>query len=294
MVFDWVRRTLVPWDVPSVPEFSLEKFAQPVLESFPARDGTSIPMFVRRPRGCGPKEGTGAPCPVLVVFHGGPESQALPGFSASWELFSNAGYVVVEPNVRGSDGYGRAWLDADNGPKRLAVITDIEDCARHLRAAWTRDGKAPRIGVMGWSYGGYSTLYAMTRFAGAFDAGVALVGMADLRTFLLNTAPYRRKLRITEYGDPEKDAEALRQLSPITYVDQVRDPLLIIQGANDPRVPAGEAIQMYDAMKKRGLGAELILFPDEGHGASKRSNRVLELGHALRFFAAHLGAAPSR
>jgi len=142
--------------------------------------------------------------------------------------------------------------------------------------------------VMGYSYGGYSTLMAMTRFAGSFDAGVALVGISNLLTFLKNTAPYRRHLRISEYGDPEKDADVLTKLSPITYIDQVKGPLMIIQGATDPRVPAGEAIQMYEALKKKGLDAELILFANEGHGSIDRANQVLEIGHTLQFFKKHL------
>ncbi|MBI3542661.1 MAG: S9 family peptidase [Deltaproteobacteria bacterium] len=298
-VLDWSTRRLTQWVVPSVPEAELSAFVGPKLEYYPARDRTKIPMFVRRPKGCSApdekgKMSAGKLCPVVVHFHGGPESQTLPGFSATWQLFNDQGFVVVEPNVRGSDGYGRAWLDSDNGPKRLDVVTDIEDCATYVKTAWAVNGVAPRIGVMGWSYGGYSTLYAMTRFAGAYDAGVALVGMGSLKTFLKNTAPYRRKLRAAEYGDPEKDAEALDKLSPLSYLDKVKDPLLIIQGANDPRVPAGEAIQIFEAMRKRELAAELIIFGDEGHGASKRENKVFELGHALRFFEKHLAGAAAK
>jgi dipeptidyl aminopeptidase/acylaminoacyl peptidase len=149
---------------------------------------------------------------------------------------------------------------------------------------------APKIGITGASYGGYSTLVGMTMFAGAYDAGVASVGMSNLATFLNNTAAYRRSLRITEYGDPVRDADALRRLSPITYIDQVRAPLLIIQGANDPRVPVSEALQMQAALDRRRAGSELILFGDEGHGSQKRDNRVAEVGHTLRFFREHLAA----
>jgi dipeptidyl aminopeptidase/acylaminoacyl peptidase len=140
------------------------------------------------------------------------------------------------------------------------------------------------VGIYGGSYGGYSVLMGMTKFAGAYDAGVDVVGISDLRTFLRNTAPYRRILRISEYGDPERDADALAQLSPMTYVDRVKAPLYIMQGASDPRVPAGEAIQIHDALEKRGVPCELAIFPDEGHGAQKRENRVLMLGHAIEFF----------
>jgi dipeptidyl aminopeptidase/acylaminoacyl peptidase len=127
-------------------------------------------------------------------------------------------------------------------------------------------------------------------FAGAYDAGVANVGMSNLTTFLNNTAAYRRQLRITEYGDPAKDGDALRRLSPITYIDRVRAPLLIIQGANDPRVPVSEALQMKAALDRRRTESQLILFGDEGHGSQKRDNRVQETGHTLSFLLEHLSA----
>lgn len=284
-VLDWQTQKLTQWVTPSTPEIDASKFAVPTLESYPARDGTTIPMFVRRPEAC---TKAADPCPVVVHFHGGPEGQSVAGFSTYGQIFVDAGFIWVEPNVRGSDGYGKKWLEADDGPKRLAVITDIEDAAKHVRTAFAVSGKAPKVGVMGGSYGGYSTLVAMTKFAGAFDAGVANVGMSNLLTFLLNTAPYRRALRISEYGDPEKDREALLQLSPITHIDKVNAPLLLIQGASDPRVPVGEAIQMHDALQKKGATTKMIVFPDEGHGTQKRENKVLEIGHTLDWFEVHL------
>ena len=130
------------------------------------------------------------------------------------------------------------------------------------------------------------------RFAGAYDAGVDVVGISDLRTFLRNTAPYRRILRISEYGDPDKDADALAKLSPMTYVDRVKAPLLIMQGASDPRVPAGEAVQIHESIAARGVPCTLMIFPDEGHGAQKRENRVLMLGNAISFLKEHLQRVP--
>jgi dipeptidyl aminopeptidase/acylaminoacyl peptidase len=204
------------------------------------------------------------------------------------QLFVDAGFVFVEPNVRGSDGFGKSWLKADDGAKRVAIISDIEDAARWARQAFASGGKTPKLGIYGGSYGGYSVLMGMTLFAGAYDAGVDVVGISDLRTFLRNTAPYRRILRISEYGDPDRDAAVLAKLSPLTYIDRVRAPLLILQGATDPRVPAGEAIQIHEAIQARGVPSELMIFPDEGHGAQKRENRVLMVGHAVAFFEKHL------
>jgi dipeptidyl aminopeptidase/acylaminoacyl peptidase len=285
-VYDWETKKLTQWVIPSAPEVKISNFADQTLEFYTARDGTKIPMLVRRPEKCG------APCPVVVNFHGGPESQSRPGFSTWAQMFVDAGFIYIEPNVRGSDGYGKEWLHADDGRKRLQVITDIEDAALFIRKNWKANGKEPKVGVMGGSYGGYSTLYAMTKFAGAYDSGVANVGMSNLVTFLQNTAPYRRILRITEYGDPEKDRDALVELSPTTHLSRVKGPLLIIQGVSDPRVPAGEAVQMYEAMKSKGLNSQLILFGDEGHGSVKRENQVLQIGHTLAFFKRTLTDTP--
>jgi dipeptidyl aminopeptidase/acylaminoacyl peptidase len=282
-VFDWKTNKLIQWIKPSLPEVDVKKFTKSVLEYYPARDGEQIPMLVTRPSECANKA-----CPVIVSFHGGPEGQSRPGFNRAAQLFAMSGFIYVEPNVRGSDGYGKEWFHADDGPKRLQVITDIEDAATFIKNTWVKNGQAGKIGVMGGSYGGYSTLMAMTRFAGSYDAGVAIVGMSDLRTFLANTAPYRRILRASEYGDLEKDHDALTELSPVTYLDRIKDPLMIIQGVSDPRVPAGEAIQIKNALDAKGLSSPLILFADEGHGSVKRDNKVLELGHTLLFFQQHL------
>ena len=287
-VYDWQKGTLTRWVVPSTPEVDTSTWVVATLDYYPARDGTKIPVFVRRPATCDP-----APCPVVVQFHGGPEGQATPGFSPTAQLWVDAGFVFIEPNVRGSEGYGKKWLDADNGPKRLDVITDIEDAATWARKAFAVNGKAPKVGVMGGSYGGYSTLMAMTRFAGAYDAGVSIVGISSLVTFLQNTAPYRRILRSSEYGDLEKDHDALVKLSATTYIDRMKDPLLIIAGATDPRVPVGEGIQMYEAAKKKGIPTGLIIFPDEGHGAQKRDNRVLQTGNALLWMEKYLKGPPA-
>jgi dipeptidyl aminopeptidase/acylaminoacyl peptidase len=282
-VLDWKSGKLTQWQLPSAPEVDLDRFVRASLESYPARDGTKIPMFVRRPPQCADRN-----CPVVVTFHGGPEGQAQPGFSPYAQMFVDAGFVLVEPNVRGSDGYGKRWFHADDGPKRMDIITDIEDCSRFIRKAWAKNGSPPRLAIVGGSYGGYSSLIGMTMFAGAYDVGVAVVGPSNLVTFLANTAPYRRALRANEYGDPVKDKDALVKLSPITYIDRVKAPLLLIQGANDPRVPAGETIQMHDALEARGLQSPLIIFGDEGHGSAKRGNQVLQIGHTLLFLRDHL------
>ena len=283
LVYDWQTRALTSWRTPMTPEVDVTTFAQVSLESYPARDGTQIPMLVHRPAKCATEL-----CPVVVKFHGGPESQTVAGFSGSAQLYVDAGFVLVQPNVRGSSGYGKAWLHADDAARRKDVITDIEDAARHIRSAWAKGGVAPKIGVVGGSYGGYSTLMAMTYFAGAYDVGVSEVGISDLVTFIRNTAPYRRILRISEYGDPDKIEAVMRELSPITHVDKVAAPLLVIQGVNDPRVPVGESLQIHKALEAKGVPGGLILFADEGHGTVKRSNQVLAIGHTIAFLERYL------
>ena len=246
-VYEWKTRELVRWHTPSAPEVDtthLRRLRPGVLPR-PRRDPDPHvrppPRGLRHGRDPVPRGGQLPRRPRGPVAsrasRPSPSSTSTPGSSTS------------SPTCAAATGYGKAWLHADDGPKRLDVITDIEDAATYIRANWGRNGVAPKIGVAGGSYGGYSALMAMSRFAGAYDAGVSVVGMSNLLTFLENTAPYRRALRITEYGDPEKDRDALIALSPSTYVDQVKAPLLIIQGANDPRVPVGEAIQIHDQLK---------------------------------------------
>lgn len=281
-VYDWKTHQMRKWTRPSIPEVRVDNLPLPKLEYYPARDGTKIPMFVSRPKACETKV-----CPVIVDFHGGPEAQSVPWFRALNKLFFDRNIILVEPNVRGSRGYGRTWMDADNGPKRLNVLSDIEDIALFIKKNWAKNGDVPKIAAMGGSYGGYSTFAAMTIYAGAFDIGIPIVGMSDLVSFLQNTAPYRRKLRESEYGFLDKDMEALEKLSPINYLEKLEGPLLIIHGANDPRVPAGEAIQFMRKMQEKELEGELLLFPDEGHGVRKRKNRAIYFAYILDFLDKH-------
>jgi dipeptidyl aminopeptidase/acylaminoacyl peptidase len=289
-VYDWRTKKLTQWVLPSTPEIDTSQFTAAKLETYTTRDGTKIPIFVYRSPQCEntPQNPLAKPCPVIVHFHGGPEGQSVPGFNRYAQLFVNTGFIFAEPNVRGSEGYGKTWLNADNGRDRLKVITDIEDASIYIRKNWQVNGLTPKIGIVGGSYGGYSALIGMSKFAGSYDAGVSNVGISNLITFLNNTAPYRRILRISEYGDPVKDRDALIELSPVTYSDRIKAPLLIIQGANDPRVPVGEALQIQKILEQKKIPSQLVIFPDEGHGSSKRSNQVLEIGYTLDFFKKHL------
>ncbi|MBL7544738.1 MAG: S9 family peptidase [Bdellovibrionaceae bacterium] len=280
---DLNSRKYTQWTKTNAPEVQTNTFVVASLEYYKAKDGTAIPMFVRRPEKC--KKSL---CPVVVQFHGGPESQAYAGFNPLGQIFTENGFIYVEPNVRGSTGYGRAWMQSDNGPKRKDVVTDIQDAALWIKQNWAVGGVAPKVGIFGGSYGGYSTLMGMTYFAGAYEAGVSVVGISNLVSFLQNTAPYRRHVRETEYGFLNKDMASLTELSPITHIQNVRAPLMLIQGANDPRVPVGEAVQIQKALEKNKRQSELIIFPDEGHGSAKKENKILEWGYILEFFKKHL------
>ncbi len=285
-VYDWTTQRLVQWRAPETPELDARTLAKPALESFTARDGVAIPMFVRRPARC---VHAATPCPVVVEFHDGPGDHARPTFSPYAQAFTDAGFIYVQPDVRGSAGHGTSWLHADDGANRLDVLTDIEDCAKYLRRAWTIDGVAPRLGVVGRGpYGGYSALIAMTLYAGAYDAAVAQDGITSLATFLAHAGADRRADLIAEYGDPVKDKVALAKLSPLSYADRIAAPLLVLANPRDPRVPVGEALQFHGALARRRLDGGMLVVSGDRRGASTRADRVLALGHTLAFLERHL------
>ena len=214
-------------------------------------------------------------------------------------MFVDAGFVYVEPNVRGSDGYGKAWLHADDGPKRLAVITDIEDAARWARSRFAVAGKAPKVGIFGGSYGGYSVLMGMTMFAGAYDAGVDIVGISDLRTFLRNTAPYRRILRISLSTETPiaRRGRACRE----ALADDVRRPhqgsAAHHAGGQRPARPGRRGhTDPRCALERRGAACSLMIFPDEGarRAEARRRDRVLMLGGAIRVLPRSTSGTPRK
>jgi len=197
------------------------------------------------------------------------------------------GYIVAAPNVRGSTGYGKRYAHLDDVALR-------EDSVRDLGAvnAWLRgrpDVAPERIAVYGGSYGGYMVLAALTLQPELWAAGCDVVGIANFRTFLERTAPYRRALREAEYGALARDGELLDRLSPIHRVDRIRAPLFVIHGANDPRVPVSEAEQIVAALRARQQRVEYLRFDNEGHGVTRRENRIRAYGDLVRFFDEVLG-----
>lgn len=251
---------------------------EPTTHRVPAPDGERIPCFLYRPSG----QATGA---AVVHIHGGPESQAVRGFTPVVQGLVAAGHTVLVPNVRGSTGYGRRWYSADDVGLRLNSVSDLAALHRWLPELGVDPSRAA---LWGGSYGGYMVLAGLAFQPELWAAGVDIVGISSLVTFLENTSPYRRAQREREYGSLERDRELLASLSPLSRIDEIRAPLFVIHGANDPRVPLAEAEQLVAGLQARGVPCELLVFPDEGHGLAKRSNRLNAYPLALEFLATHL------
>ncbi|MFB1479607.1 alpha/beta hydrolase family protein [Corallococcus sp. RDP092CA] len=224
-------------------------------------------------------------CPVLAFYSTGcPE----PAYHWRPEFFLRAGFIYAEPAVRGT-ACGEAWARADNGPLRVAAATDLEAASRCLRQRFTRDGEVPQVGIFGWSYGGNQTLVGMTRFAGSYDAGFALAAKTDLASFLSRLSPELRRAKAVEYGDPERDAERLRAISPITWVDRVEAPIALKLGARDPKVSLSDADVFVRALQARGQDASLMIVPEHAHLTERPEEIAFEHAHLLQFFTARFG-----
>ncbi|WP_301146183.1 alpha/beta hydrolase family protein [Mycobacterium simiae] len=241
-----------------------EVFAEP--QTITARDGLDLNAWLYRPM-C-PDGAAGA----VVFLHGGPEGQARPGYNDIFSRLVTDGFLVLAPNVRGSGGFGRSFLHADDKEKRFAAIDDVADCVRFLLDNGLAD--PGRIACAGWSYGGYLTQAALTFHPGLFAAGVSICGMSDLTTFYRNTEPWIADSAYPEYGHPVGDRELLEQLSPLRRVESLVAPLLVVHGAHDTNVPVSESEQIVDALRRAGRDVRYLLFADDGHEIVKRENRA--------------------
>jgi dipeptidyl aminopeptidase/acylaminoacyl peptidase len=247
---------------------------------FPSRDGTSIPALMYRPSGPGPH-------PVLLYIHGGPEDQARPLYNALQQCLLASGIGLLAPNVRGSTGYGRAWqmrIYRDWGG------IDLEDFAG--AAAWLRsvDWVDPaRIAVFGGSYGGFAALSCVSRLPELWAAGVSVCGPTNLESLARSMPPSWIKVVRQMFGDPDTDAEELRRRSPVTYADQITAPLLVVQGANDPRVPKAESDQIVERVRARGVEVSYLVFDDEGHAFTNRNNDITANTMVVEFLVMQLG-----
>jgi dipeptidyl aminopeptidase/acylaminoacyl peptidase len=286
--YDLRRGAVTRWTESEMGGLDPARFVAPTLVEFPSFDGLKIPAFYHRPEGEGP-------FPVAILIHGGPEGQAKPRFSPLVKiLVADMRIAVIEPNVRGSDGYGKTFLSLDNGFKREDSVKDIGALLDWIAGQKELDAK--RVAVMGGSYGGYMVLASLVHFGDRIRAAVEQVGISNFVTFLENTAEYRRDLRRVEYGDERDPAmrKHLMAISPLSHVDKIRTALLVAQGANDPRVPASEGDQIVAAVRKAGRDVWYMLAPDEGHGFDKKENVDTFTLLAILFLEKHLGTQPAR
>ncbi|MFS2318337.1 alpha/beta fold hydrolase [Maricaulis sp. D1M11] len=269
---------LTRWTMSEVGGLNAETFVEPELISYESFDGLDVPAFVYRPDAEGPH-------PVIISIHGGPEGQYRPGFSSTYQYWLNElGAAVIAPNVRGSSGYGREYVMMDNVFQREDSVRDIGALLDWIETQPDLDSE--RVVVFGGSYGGYMVLASMVHYSDRLAGGVNIVGISDFRTFLENTAGYRRDLRRAEYGD-ERDPDVaafFEEISPARQAAQITAPLFIIQGLNDPRVPASEAEQILAAVREAGGDPWYLLANDEGHGFRKKSNRDFQREAETLFF----------
>jgi dipeptidyl aminopeptidase/acylaminoacyl peptidase len=226
------------------------------------------------------------PGAYVISFHGGPEGQELPAFRSDYQALLLAGIGVFAPNVRGSSGFGKKFVNLDNGPLRVNAVKDIKACVDYLVNNHIADPK--RIGITGGSYGGYMTMAGLTEYPDSFAAGADLFGIVNFKTFFEHTEPWMASISTVEYGDPKTQGEMLDQLSPIYKLDRITAPTMVLHGANDTNVPVIEAEQIVSTLKKRGVPVEYVLFPDEGHGWRKVSNRIRSTVEITQFFSKYL------
>ena len=237
-------------------------------------DGEQIPLFTYLPRSAAT-----AP-PVVVMVHGGPESQAVLSFNPVVQSLVSCGYAVVVPNVRGSTGYGKRFASLDDTTRRLDSVRDLAAVHTWLAAAGL---DSDRAALWGGSYGGYMVLAGLAFQPELWAAGVDIVGISDLVSFLENTSDYRRAHREREYGSLKNDREFLVSASPLRHVEDMRAPLFVIHGRNDPRVPVSEAEQLVAGLRARAVRCELLIYEDEGHGLARLANRLDAYPRAVAF-----------
>ena len=278
---------LTRWTTSEVGGLDTSAFRTPELIRYPTfdKDGDrprEIPAWIYKPPGSGP-------FPVIVSIHGGPESQARPSFSATYQMWlDKLGVAVIQPNVRGSRGYGKTYLGLDNGFRREDSVRDIGALLDWIE---TRDDlDAERVAVYGGSYGGYMVLASAVHYSDRLKAAVDIVGISSFVTFLENTQSYRRDLRRAEYGDERDPAMRayLQKISPLNNVEKIRVPLFVVQGQNDPRVPVTESEQMVAALRELGQSVWYMNALNEGHGYRKRANRDAYQQAMILFFREHL------
>jgi len=259
---DLSTQRLRGWTAAPVPDGLVE----PSHASIASTGGVRVPALVYRPA---------SRAPVVIELHGGPEDQWVARYQGFEQFLVARGYAIVQPNVRGSIGYGAAYSHLDDGRRRAEVVADVGAVLDWI--ASQPDLDAGHVAVMGTSYGGYLALAALLAYPDRLRAGVDMVGIADFVTFLEGTSEYRRDQRRAEYGDERDPATRafLAGISPLARAPQLRRPLLVAQGAHDPRVPAGDAARLVGAVRRAGRDAWYLVADDEGHGFTRIDNRAV-------------------
>jgi dipeptidyl aminopeptidase/acylaminoacyl peptidase len=253
--------------------------------SYKAKDGLTVHGYLTKPLGVEAKN-----LPTVLLVHGGPWARDSWGFNPLAQFLANRGYAVLQVNFRGSTGYGKAFLNAGNREWAGKMHQDLLDAVEWIVKQGVADPK--KVAIMGGSYGGYATLVGLTFTPEVFACGVDIVGPSNITTLLKTIPPYwapMKALFAKRVGDPEKEEAFLKERSPLFKVDAIQRPLLIGQGANDPRVKVAESDQIVDAMRKAGKPVEYVLYPDEGHGFVRPENRLHFFAVTEQFLAKHLG-----
>ena len=266
------------------PGVDLAALVRPELVTFKSFDGLELSGWLYKPKN------QNGPGPYVVSFHGGPEGQERAPFRSDYQALLGQGIGVFAPNVRGSSGFGKKFVNLDNGELRVNGVKDIKACVDYLVNNRLADPK--RIGITGGSYGGYMTMAGLTEYPDLFAAGVDLFGIVNFITFFQHTQPWMAAISKVEYGDPDTQKEMLDKLSPIYKLDRIKAATMVQHGANDTNVPVIEAEQIVKTLKDRGVPVEYILFSDEGHGWRKVPNRIKSTVEMVRFFSEHLGESP--
>ncbi|HYE44298.1 MAG TPA: alpha/beta fold hydrolase [Caulobacter sp.] len=285
--YDLASMALTRWTTSELGGLQPAKLVEPSLIHYPSFDKRRIPAFVFRPTGAAP---AGGKRPVIIQIHGGPEAQELPLFSPRRQSWVNEiGAVVIVPNVRGSSGYGKTYLSLDNAEKREDSVKDIGALLDWI--ATQPDLDASRVAVVGQSYGGYMALAVAGRYNDRIAGAIDLYGISNWVTFLENTEGYRRDLRRAEYGDERDPAmrKVFDRISPTAYVSAMKKPMMIYQGANDPRVPRSESEAIVSRLRAQGTTVWYVLARDEGHGIARKGNQEAVRATEILFLKQVLG-----
>lgn len=272
------------------PEIDERLLVEATVERYRSFDGLEIPGILYRPRTASPDNRA----PAIVLVHGGPGGQSRRGYSAMIQHLVNHGYAVFAANNRGSSGYGKTFFHMDDRRHGEVDLQDIVYARRYLETlAWV-DGE--RVAIMGGSYGGYMVAAALAFEPEAFDAGIDIFGVTNWERTLNSIPPWWEAFRealYDEMGDPATDAERHHRISPLFHAQNIRRPLLVIQGANDPRVLQVESDELVAAVRANSVPVEYVVFPDEGHGFLRKENRITAQEAYLRFLDQHLRGAPA-